>query len=98
MSKTYAASLRDPRHVANHAQVCAEALGAHIHSARLQDGRSLEELAPQAGLTVAEWEAIEAGQLPMAWEQVLMLAMALRLGRSWMPYLMKLWRKAWGDK
>ena len=98
MSKASAASHHDPWHVADHARGCAEAFGAHIHSARLQDGRCLEELAPQAGLTVAEWEAIEAGQLPLAWEQVLMLATVLRLGRSWMPYLRKLCAKAWGDK
>lgn len=95
MSTVHAASLRDPRYVAHHAQACAEILGYHIRSLRLLDGRSLEELAPKAGLTVAEWGAIEAGQLPMAWEQVLMLAMVLRLGRSWMPYLAKLWAKAW---
>ena len=95
MSMSYAASLRDPRHVAHQAQACAEILGYHIRSLRLQDGRCLEELAPKAGLTVAEWEAIEAGQLPMAWEQVLMFVLVFRLGRSWMPYLMKLWAKAW---
>jgi len=98
MSKSYAVSLRDPRHVAHHARVCAEILGGHIHSARLRDGRALEELAPKAGLTVEEWESIEAGQLAMAWEQVLLLAMVLRLGRSWMPYLMRLWEKAWGNQ
>lgn len=92
---SYAASLRDPRHVAHQAQACAEILGYHIRSLRLRDGRPLEELAPKAGLTVEEWEAIEAGQRPMAWEQVLLLAMVLHLGRSWMPYLMKLWAKAW---
>lgn len=87
-------SLRDPRHVADHAQVYAEILGAHIQGARERDGRSLEELAPKAGLTVKEWEAIEAGRLEMAWEQVILLAMVLHLGRSWMPYLAKLWTKA----
>lgn len=29
---------------------CAEILGSHIRSARLRDGRSLEELAPGAGV------------------------------------------------
>ncbi len=95
MSMSHTASLHDPRYVANQAQACAEILGQHIRSLRLQDGRPLEELAPGAGLTVADWEAIEAGQLPMAWEQVLSLAMVLHLGRSWMPYLLKLWGKAW---
>ena len=95
MSLLHITSLRDPRYVASRAGACAGILGQHIRSLRLQDGRPLEELAPQAGLTVEDWQAIEAGQLPMAWEQVLLLAMALRLGRSWIPYLMKLWAKAW---
>jgi hypothetical protein len=76
----------------------ARSFGENIRIARINDRRPLEELAPKAGLTVEEWESIEAGQLPIAWEQVLLLARVLRLGRSWMPYLMKLWAKAWGGK
>ena len=75
-------------------QSSAKALGELIRAARLADGRSLEELVPKAGLTESEWEAIEAGELPVAWEQILMLAMVLRLGRSWMPYLSKRWAEA----
>jgi hypothetical protein len=91
---SYAASLHDARQVDGHAQACAEILGGHIHSARLRDGRSLEELAPQAGLTATEWLALEHGTLLVAWEQILMLAIVLHLGRSWTPYLKKLWGKS----
>lgn len=99
MSKSYAAvSLHDSIHDAYHARHCAEILGQHIRSLRQSDDRPLEELAPQAGLTVTDWEAIEAGQLPVAWEQILLLARVLHLGRSWMPYLAKLGAGAWGDE
>jgi hypothetical protein len=73
----------------------AKSLGELIRAARLANGRPLAELAPEAGLTESEWQAIEAGELPVAWEQILMLAMVLRLGRSWMPYLSKRWAAAW---
>jgi hypothetical protein len=40
---------------------------------------------------VPEWEAIEAGQVPDTWEQICLMAAALRMGRSWMPWLAKLY-------
>lgn len=77
-------SLVEPR-------VCAENLGQHIRSARLRDGRPLEEIAPLAALTVPEWEAIEAGRAPDTWEHICLISAALYLGRSWRPYLAQLW-------
>ena len=74
--------------------VCARILGEHVQAARLRRGRPLAELAPLAGLTVPEWERIEAGQAPDTWEQILLIAMVLYLGRSWMPYLSQLWAMA----
>ena len=93
MFSTPSAPLRTPAH----RQACARILGEHIRTARERDGRPLEKLAPLAGLTVEDWLAIEDGQLQLAWEQVLMLATVLRLGRSWMPYLLRLSARAWGD-
>ena len=75
-------------------QVCATLLGQHIQAARLWDGRPLEEIAPLAGLTVPEWKGIEAGQAPDTWEHICLIAAVLHLGRSWMPYLSRLWIKA----
>ena len=68
----------------------ARFFGENIRIARRNDGRSLEELAPKAGLTVEEWESIKGGQLPDTWEQVLLLAMVLRIGPKWMKYLRQL--------
>jgi DNA-binding XRE family transcriptional regulator len=83
--------------IPEHRQLCARMLGEYIRMARKGDGRPLEELAPSAGLTVEEWTEIEEGRLQPAWEAVLMLATVLRLGRSWMPYLRRLYVKAWWD-
>ena len=73
---------------------CARLLGERIHALRLHGGRPLEELAPSAGLTVPEWEAIEAGELPGSWVQVLLIAAALGLGSEWEPRLAKLYAGA----
>lgn len=73
----------------------ARNLGEIIRAIRLRDGRPLEELAPQAGLTPAGWEEVEAGQ-PPCWELVLLMAHALRLGPSWRPYLARLCAGAMG--
>jgi len=75
-------------------QACAEHLGGLIRSARSMNDRPLEEIAPLAGLTAPEWERIEAGQAPDTWEQILLIASVLYLGRSWMPYLLRLWAGA----
>jgi len=72
----------------------ARHFGENIRIARSNDGRPLEELAPKAGLTVEEWEAIESGQLPERWEQVLLLGMVLRIGPKWMKHLRKLCESA----
>jgi DNA-binding XRE family transcriptional regulator len=79
-----------PRRSANYRRICAQAFAGHIRTARLRDGRPLAELAPRAGLTVEEWEQIEAGRVPGTWEIVLLLAMVLELDRSWLPYFARL--------
>ena len=96
MSTPFATSLRDPRYVASHRKVCARIFGEHIGHLRRLDGRPLEELAPQAGLTVEEWEQIEGGRLRLACEQVLMFGMVFHLGRSWVRYLLRVAGIAWG--
>ena len=74
--------------------LCGQLFGQLIRNCRDLDGRPLEELAPQAGLAPAEREAIEAGQAPGTVEQVLLLAMALRLGDSWLVTLLRLCARA----
>jgi hypothetical protein len=75
--------------------LCAELFGDLIRHCRELDGRPLEELAPQAALTPAEWEAIEAGPAPDTVEQVLLLVTALRLGDSWLVPLLRLCARAY---
>jgi len=69
----------------------ARLLGSSIRAARLMDGRPLEELAPLAGLTVAEWVEVETGQVPPSWELVVWLAQLFGLGRKWLKYLLPLY-------
>ena len=85
---------RAPRRLPSDPKVCARLLGEHIRNFRLMDGRPLEELAPLAGLTVEVWEAIEAGETLCAWECIITIAMALRLGDSWRQYLAPIWDRA----
>ena len=56
---------------------CARTLGYLIHQIRMLDDRPLEEIAPLAGLTVADWRAVEAGSAPDSWEQVRLMGDAI---------------------
>lgn len=94
ISSMHLPSHRPVRRTAARPEVCAQLLGEHIRTARLRDGRPLEEIAPLAALTVPEWEAIEAGQVPDTWEQVCLIAAALHIGRTWMAWLVKLYAGA----
>jgi hypothetical protein len=88
-SSSYPASRRAAR------QAWGQTLGEIIRKIRVNDGRPLEEITPLAALMVPEWKDIEAGQIPDTWEQVCLMAVALRLGRSWMALLGKLYAGAW---
>jgi hypothetical protein len=79
------------RHSPSYRRLCAQIFGEHIHAARMRDGRPVAELAPKAGITMEEWEEIEAGRVPDTWEHVLLLVMVLELDRkSWRPYFARL--------
>lgn len=75
-------------------KLCGQLFGDMIRHCRKLDGRSIEELAPLAGLKPAEWEAIEAGHAPEVVETMLMLATALHLGDSWLPRMLQLCARA----
>ena len=75
-------------------QQSAQILGHLIQSARRLDSRSLEELAPLAALTVPEWLAIEAGDMPDTWEQILLIGNALGCGPIWMAFAAGYYRRA----
>jgi len=76
-------------------QVSGQTLGELIRKIRVNDDRPLEEIAPLAALTVPEWKEIEAGQVPDTWEQICLIAVALRLGRSWTALLGQFYARAW---
>ena len=87
MSSTASRSHRDPR-------LCARLLGELIHGARALDDRPIEEIAPQAALTADEWLAIEGGEAPNTWEQMLLMGHALHCGPMWMSYMAKFYKGA----
>jgi len=80
-----------PRRYSQPPEFYARLLGGQIRALRLMDGRPLEELAPQAGLTVAEWEEVETGQVPPCWEIVVLLAQLFGVGRAWRKHMLPLY-------
>ena len=91
MSTMRSPSRRASRRYSQPPEFYARLLGSSIRAARLLDGRPLEELAPQAGLTVAEWMEVETGEVPPSWELVLWLARLFGLGRPWLKYMLPLY-------
>jgi hypothetical protein len=93
MSTSFSASL--PRRTAFQRQVWDEFFGDMIRSAREDKGRSIEEAAPRAGMTVAEWEAMEEGLVPGTREQLVAIAEALEADLDAIVALAILCRLAW---
>jgi len=91
MSIMRSSSRRASRRPSQPPEFYARMLGFSIRAARLMDGRPLEELAPLAGLTVAEWMEVETGQVPPAWELVVWLAQLFGLGPKWLKYMLPLY-------
>ena len=94
MSSLVAASL--PRRTACQRRVWAEFFGSLIQGAREQRGCSVEEIAPRAGMTAAEWEAMEAGRVPGTREQLMAIAEALEVEWIAIAGLAIICRQAWG--
>ena len=91
MSTMRSSSRRAFRRPSQPPEFYAQLLGSSIRAARLLDGRPLEELAPQAGMTVQEWEQMETGEVLPCWELLLWVTGMLSMGRSWVPYLARLY-------
>ena len=87
MPYTASRSNPDPR-------LSARLLGEFVQRARNLDDRPIEQIAPLAALTVDEWLAIEAGEAPDTWEQLLLMGHALHCGPMWMSYLAKFYKGA----
>ena len=91
MSNTYAVS--SPSR-----QLWGQIFGQFVQEAREQDGRSVEEAARLAGMKASEWEAVEAGQVPLTWKELDDLAAGLNADRSWIGSLVILCVVAWEKK
>ena len=75
----------------------ARLFGRFVESAREKTGRSIEETASRIGMTVEDWQQVEAGLLlPNTREQVCVLADALDIEWSAMAEIVLLCRNAWG--
>ncbi len=96
MSKMFSASLPSSRRAAFQRQAWGEFFGQLIQSVREEKGRSIEDTARRAGMTVSEWEAIEAGKVPSTREQLAAMADALEADWDGMVALAVLCRQAWG--
>ena len=71
--------------------------GQDIQNLREEKRLSLKGTAGRAGMTVAEWEAIEAGQVPQTWEQICAMARGLRESRLVMASLVIRYAAAWDN-
>jgi len=68
-----------------------------VESAREKTGRSIEETAVRIGMTVEDWQEVEAGRLlPNTREQVYVLADAVDIEWDAMAEIVSLCRNAWG--
>ena len=75
----------------------ARLFGKFVESAREKTGRSIEEAASRIGMTVEDWEQVEAGMLlPNTREQVYVLADALDIEWAAMVEIVRLCRNGWG--
>lgn len=76
--------------------VWARFFGRLIHDARVRKG-SIEEVAARAGMTVAEWTAMEAGEVPTSIDQLRAITTALDKDWRGMVAIVGFCRDAWGS-
>ena len=82
---------------ADHRQYWGQIFGWLIRGAREKKGFSIEETALQAGMSSAEWSAIEAGTcLPDTRQQLRSMADALHAEWAAMAGIVFMCREAWG--
>ena len=74
----------------------ARFFGKMIRTTREKKG-SIEEVAARAGMTVSEWTALEAGQVPTTVEQLQAITAALDKDWRGMVSLVGFCRDAWGS-
>jgi transcriptional regulator with XRE-family HTH domain len=96
MSSLFTASLSHSPRALSRRRAWAEFFGGMIQSAREDKGFSLGETASRAGMTAAEWETMEEGQVPETREQLAAIAQALDADLDAIVALAVLCRQAWG--
>ena len=75
----------------------ARLFGKFVESAREKTGRSIEDTAARIGMTIEDWQEVEAGRLlPNTREQVYVLADAVDMEWDAMVEIVRLCRNAWG--
>jgi DNA-binding XRE family transcriptional regulator len=71
--------------------------GEEIQLRREERGISIEDAAERAGLSIENWQDLEAGQVPESWEQLCALAKGLGEKRVVMASLVIRYAGAWED-
>jgi len=69
--------------------------GEEIECSRQEKALAIKEAAARAGITVEEWEAIEAGHVPESWEQLCRVGEGLGESRTAMAALVIRYAGAW---
>jgi transcriptional regulator with XRE-family HTH domain len=95
MSDMIRSSSRSRRTPLFQRQAWGHLFGNFLRGAREERGRSVEAAARAAGMEVAAWEAVEAGQVPETWEQVRRMADGLGVDRMGLTPLVLFCHEAW---
>lgn len=96
MSIVDSASL-PPSHHSDFRRVWGQNFGRFIQQARETQGRSIEEAARLAGVETSEWEALEAGYVPIDSGRLRSIADALEMNWDRMVTLALFCREAWNN-
>lgn len=78
-------------------RIWGEVFGDSVRDVRIEKGRSVEQAAEAAGMEVAEWERVEAGQVPRTWPEICRMADAIEADRRGMGSLVLFCREAWDE-
>jgi ribosome-binding protein aMBF1 (putative translation factor) len=95
MSDMLRSSSRPRRTTPFRRKVWGHLFGSLLRDAREERGRSVEDVARAAAMEVAEWEAVEAGQVPDNREQIRRIADGLGGDRMWLAPLVLFCHEAW---
>jgi len=95
MSRLVQSSSRSHRTTPFRREAWGHLFGSLLRDAREERGRSVEQAAEAAGMEVAEWEAVEAGQVPASRELIHRMAEGLGVDRMGVASLVLFCHEAW---